>query len=152
MLDSPSTLREFCLERLRETMSGACEESGKQDEGKTAFKFKEFGLTPVLSEELLTLLSENEQLTDEIMAMFDSNATRLKKVKIPNASKLSLKGLRVLKTHHITDLEVIGLTKITINELIGCLGEWSLYHLRNLNVASSSFTSNNKVTTQCFLR
>jgi len=51
---------------------------------------------------------------------------------------LTTKGLRVLKGHKISYLEVIGM-KVTVNDLIGCLGEWTLQNLRSLNVAHSTF-------------
>lgn len=60
-------------------------------------------------------------------------------VRLEDASNLSMKGLKVLKQHKVVHLEVNGL-KITINDLIACLGDWSLRNLRSLNVANSSFT------------
>lgn len=36
------------------------------------------------------------------------------------------------------DLEINGL-KVTVNDLIGCLGDWSLQNLRSLSVAKGSF-------------
>lgn len=61
-----------------------------------------------------------------------------RRVKITDARELTLRGLKVLKPHKITELETIGL-KVTVNDLIGCLGEWTLQNLRSLNVAHSAF-------------
>lgn len=59
-------------------------------------------------------------------------------VKLKDASNLTAKGLKVLKQHKVIDLEVNGL-KITVNDLIACLGDWSLQNLRSLSVARGSF-------------
>lgn len=61
-----------------------------------------------------------------------------RRVSIPDASNLSTRGLRVLKAHKIAELETCGL-KVTVNDLISCLGEWTLQNLRSLNVAHSAF-------------
>ena len=59
-------------------------------------------------------------------------------VQLRNARDLTTRGLRVLKGHKISDLEATGM-KITVNDLIGCLGEWTLQNLRSLNVTGSTF-------------
>lgn len=59
-------------------------------------------------------------------------------VKLKDASTLSAKGLKVLKQHKVVDLVVNGL-KVTVNDLISCLGDWSLQNLRSLSVAKGSF-------------
>jgi len=57
---------------------------------------------------------------------------------LKDASTLSVKGLSVLKQHKVIDLIVNGL-KITVNDLISCLGDWSIQNLRSLSVAKGSF-------------
>lgn len=65
------------------------------------------------------------------------------------AGKLTTKGLRMLKGHKIRSLEAIGLT-VSVNDLIGCLGEWTLQNLRSLNVARSTFMAGSKlVNVEC---
>lgn len=59
-------------------------------------------------------------------------------VKLKDASNLTVKGLNVLKQHKVVDLEVNDM-KIAPDELIACLGEWSLQNLRTLNVARGRF-------------
>jgi len=59
-------------------------------------------------------------------------------VRLKDASTLSAKGLSVLKQHKVVDLIVNGL-KITVNDLINCLGDWSIQNLRSLSVAKGSF-------------
>ena len=65
-------------------------------------------------------------------------------MRLKDASKLSVKGLRTLKGHKIIELEALGLTHATVTDLIGCLGEWSLMNLRILNVTNSTFMDSNK--------
>jgi Zyg-11 family protein len=62
----------------------------------------------------------------------------IRDVQIRNARMLTTRGLRVLKGHKISSLEATGM-KVTVNDLIGCLGEWTLQNLRSLNVARSTF-------------
>lgn len=59
-------------------------------------------------------------------------------MRLKDASALSAKGLKVLKQHKVVDLTVNGL-KITVDDLISCLGDWSLQNLRSLSVARGSF-------------
>lgn len=145
MYDSPLSLRDYCLDNLRESISCICEAQA-QDECEVSRNSLRINIAGSISEELLTSLAEKRQLNDDVLLMFDSGSTQLKHVRIPNAGDLTTKGLRVLKSHKISDLEVTGLSKVTINELIGCLGEWTLHNLRYLNVSYSSFTSSNKVS------
>lgn len=102
-------------------------------------------LTANISESLLTSLSQDGRLTDLLMQeVFRPEICRLEAVSIPNASNLTKKGLRILRGHRVKHLEVIGLTKATINELIGCLGEYTLNNIISLCVARSSFSSTAK--------
>ena len=69
-------------------------------------------------------------MDDMVLSLFDSETTRLRHVRLKDASKLSIKGLKTLKGHKIVELEAQGLTKATVTDLISCLGEWSLQNLR----------------------
>ena len=62
--------------------------------------------------------------------MIQGESTRLRHVRLSDASKLTVKGLKTLKGHKIVELETLGLTKANVTELISCLGEWSLQNLR----------------------
>ncbi|XP_069693619.1 protein zyg-11 homolog B-like isoform X2 [Periplaneta americana] len=105
---------------------------------RLTFKDGEVYFHSDLSEKLLMTLSEKGKLSDLTMTLFDSSATRLRHVQLRNARTLTTRGLRVLKGHKISDLEATGM-KVTVNDLIGCLGEWTLQNLRSLNVARSTF-------------
>lgn len=99
-----------------------------------------------LSEQLLARLCDCKKLTDLIMTLFDAGRTRLRSVKLRDASKLTKSGLRVLKGHNITELEARGLKGATVSDLVSCLNEWTLTNLKHLNVANSTFVDQNKYT------
>ncbi|XP_014203818.1 protein zyg-11 homolog B [Copidosoma floridanum] len=105
---------------------------------RLSFKDPDIFLPTEISEQLLYSLCERSKLSDFTITLFDSKTTRLRHVKLKDASNLTAKGLKVLKQHKIVDLEVNGL-KITVNDLITCLGEWSLQNLRSLSLARGSF-------------
>ncbi|XP_032679969.1 protein zyg-11 homolog B-like isoform X1 [Odontomachus brunneus] len=105
---------------------------------RLTFRHPDAFLPAEVSEQLLSNLCEKKTLSDLTITLFDSKTTRLRHVRLKDASTLSAKGLRVLKQHKVVDLIVNGL-KITVNDLISCLGDWSLQNLRSLSVAKGSF-------------
>ncbi|XP_015602670.1 protein zyg-11 homolog B isoform X3 [Cephus cinctus] len=105
---------------------------------RLSFKDPDTFLPTEISEQLLYSLCEKKALSDLTITLFDSKSTRLRHVRLKDASSLSAKGLKILREHKVIDLEVNGL-KITVNDLIGCLGDWSLENLRSLSVAKGSF-------------
>ncbi|XP_053972033.1 protein zyg-11 homolog B-like [Hylaeus anthracinus] len=106
----------------------------------TTFSFwhSDVFLPAEISEQLLSNLCEKKRLTDVTITLFDSKSTRLRHVRLKDASALTAKGLKVLKQHKVEELVVNGL-KITVNDLISCLSDWSLQNLRSLSVAKGSF-------------
>ncbi|XP_011312713.1 protein zyg-11 homolog B isoform X2 [Fopius arisanus] len=111
---------------------------------RLSFKDPDVFLPAEISEQLLANLCEKKVLSDLTITLFDAKTTRLRHVKLKDASSLSTKGLKVLKQHKVIDLEVKGM-KITINDLISCLSEWSLLNLRSLSVAKGSFIDCSRV-------
>lgn len=105
---------------------------------RLSFKHPDAFLPAEISEHLLSSLCEKKTLSDLTITLFDSKSTRLRHVRLKDASTLSAKGLKVLKQHKVVDLVVNGL-KVTVNDLISCLGDWSLQNLRSLSVAKGSF-------------
>ncbi|RZF46386.1 hypothetical protein LSTR_LSTR007919 [Laodelphax striatellus] len=157
MYDSPSSLQDVCVDFICDHLITLFRdlseiEYGTQSLGKRAheygglklfFKDKDVYFHTKISEHLLTTLCAKGKLTDFEMTLFDVGTTSLRRVVMPDASRLTTKGLRMLKGHKIEDLEACGL-KVTVNDLIGCLGEWTLQNLRSLNVARSTFTEGSK--------
>ncbi|XP_018311593.1 protein zyg-11 homolog B isoform X3 [Mycetomoellerius zeteki] len=105
---------------------------------RLTFRHPDAFLPAEISEQLLSNLCEKNMLSDLTITLFDSKTTRLRHVRLKDASTLSAKGLSVLKQHKVIDLIVNGL-KITVNDLISCLGDWSIQNLRSLSVAKGSF-------------
>ena len=60
-------------------------------------------------------------------------------MRLTDASKLTTRGLRILRDHNIVDLEARGLARATITDLIGSLGDWTVANVRTFNVAESTF-------------
>lgn len=157
MYDSPISLEEACVDFICENLEALCEVtplmtlsppadgSDKPEchkEEKLTLKDESI-LPSGLSDRLLEQLSEKGKLKDLTMTLFDSNIATLRNVRMRKAGKLTTKGLRMLKGHKIRSLEAVGLT-VSVNDLIGCLGEWTLQNLRSLNVARSTFMAGSK--------
>lgn len=143
MYDSPASLQEYCVDFISENISAICEVQTSLEDQTTRYAFKDpdvFFHTEV-SQQVLETLGNRGQLSDGVLSLFDSRVTRLRKVRLRNAANVTTRGLRVLRSHRLTEIEATGLSKVTVNDLIGCLGDWTLSHLRSLNVARSAFTS-----------
>jgi len=143
--DDPLPLQEACIDYICDNISSLCNsvwtDGGEQ---KLQFKEEEIFFHTELSEQLLVRLCEKKKLDDLTLTLFQGDSTRLRHVRLSDASKLTVKGLKTLKGHKIVELETLGLTKATVTDLISCLGEWSLQNLRLLNVSNSTFMDSNK--------
>ena len=146
MFDSPDTLQDICVSYVAKNVNKIFKKIKDECGNITKYEFENsYACFPlVLSEQLFTALDKNG-LTDELCTIFDPSVTRLQRVYIRDASNITTKGLRILRSHKITELAVIGLSSITVNDLIGCLGDWTLEHLRLLNVSFSTFLSTERV-------
>ncbi|WAR24138.1 ZYG11-like protein [Mya arenaria] len=144
MYDTPVSLHECCIDFICDNLSALCdEELTPLGHPRLVFKDQDIYFQHHLSESLLEALCEKGKLTDESLTLFDPKLMNLRQVCIQDA-QLSTKGLRTLKQHKILDLEITGLKSVTINDVIGCLGEWSLTNLRSLNVSNSTFLNSTK--------
>jgi len=146
LFHNPLPLQEASVDYICENLDKVCTSVITEPGGDPKLKFideNKFFHTE-LSEQLIIKLCEKNKMDDLVLSLFSSECTRLKHVKLKNASSLSIRGLKTLKGHKILDLEVIGLTRATVTDLISCLGEWSLQNLRLLNVANSTFMDNKK--------
>ncbi|KAK3611985.1 hypothetical protein CHS0354_011644 [Potamilus streckersoni] len=145
MYDMPMSLQECCLDFICDNLATLCDAFQQPDSIQTKLTFKDSDVFfhGNISEELLRTFCEKGKLTDETLSLFDPNVMNLKRVFIKDA-QLSTKGLRILKTHKISELEITGLKSVTVNDVIGCLGEWTLSNLRTLNVSNSTFVNSTK--------
>ncbi|XP_064477027.1 protein zyg-11 homolog B-like [Ornithodoros turicata] len=143
MYDSPVSLQECCVDFICENIVAICDVQTSPEDQQPRYTFRDpdvFFHTEV-SQQVLETLGNRGQLNDVVLSLFDSRVTRLQKVHLRKASNVTTRGLRVLRSHQLTEIEATGLTKVTVNDLIGCLGDWTLTHLRTLNVARCAFTS-----------
>ncbi|KAM7287260.1 protein zyg-11 homolog B [Ixodes scapularis] len=143
MYDSPVSLQECCVDFICENIDAICEVQASPDDQTLRYSFKDPDVFfhKEVSQQVLETLSARGLLNDSILTLFDSRSTRLQRVRIKNATNVTTKGLRVLRSHKLTELEATGLSQVAVNDLIGCLGDWTLSNLRLLNVARTAFTS-----------
>jgi len=145
LLDDPCHLQEACIDYICDNLDSICSSVTAEDgEKRLQFKEEEIFFHTELSEQLLVRLCEKKKMDDLVLTLFDGEATRLRHVRLTDASRLTVKGLKTLRGHRIVELEAMGLTKATVTDLVSCLGEWSLHNLRLLNVSNSTFMDSNK--------
>ena len=99
------------------------------------FPASEIFFHTTLAESLLERLGAEDRLTDEVMTLFESRSTHLKSARLRGAAGLTAAGLRSLRGHRLAELEVEGLSKATVTDLVGCLGDWTVRNLRALRVS-----------------
>ena len=140
MYESPGSLQHVCLDYICDNIDELCETKANAEDGHEVmvYRFDDIVFHANLSDLLLEYISNKNNLTDKTMTLFSAQHANLKHVHIKNAP-LTKRGLRILKAHKIIDLDAIGLKGVTVNDLVGCLGEWTLRNLRMLNVCNSTF-------------
>ena len=127
---------EACIDYICDNISSLCNsvwtDGGEQ---KLQFKEEEIFFHTELSEQLLVRLCEKKKLDDLTLTLFQvkqevvllkkfinfleqGDSTRLRRVRLSDTSKLTVKGLKTLKGHKIVELETLGLTKATVTDLI----------------------------------
>ncbi|XP_052825514.1 protein zyg-11 homolog B [Octopus bimaculoides] len=145
MYDTPNSLQDCCVDFICDNIGNLCQvQPGvEKSNRKLVFKDPDVCFHGKLSEQILQSLCEKGKLNDETLSLFDPSVSILKRVSIRDA-QLTTKGLRILKSHKISELEITGLKSVAVNDVIGCLGEWTLSNLRMLNVSNSTFISSNK--------
>ncbi|KAK2191886.1 hypothetical protein NP493_43g02052 [Ridgeia piscesae] len=120
MYESPNSLQDVCLDYICENISALCEpQVGPDGEPSESLAFR--------SDDVFF----HGNLSDKLLSCLKTRP-------------LTMKGMRMLRAHNLIELEAIGLKNMTVNDLIGCLGEWSLANLHMLNVSSSTFVNSAK--------
>lgn len=146
MYDSPDSLQDICVSYIAKNVDKVFKKFTDDHGNITKYEFENsYVCFPLVLSEQLFAAFDKSGLTDELCTIFDPSVTRLQRVYIHDASNITTKGLRVLRSHKITELAVISLSSVTVNDLIGCLGDWTLEHLRLLNVSASTFLSTERV-------
>lgn len=146
MYDSPDSLQDICVSYIAKNVDKVFKKFTDDHGNITKYEFENsYVCFPLVLSEQLFAAFDKSGLTDELCTIFDPSVTRLQRVYIHDASNITTKGLRILRSHKITELAVISLSSVTVNDLIGCLGDWTLEHLRLLNVSASTFLSTERV-------
>nr|XP_002731774.1 PREDICTED: protein zyg-11 homolog B-like [Saccoglossus kowalevskii] len=144
---SPDSLQELCLDYISHNLYSLCTQIPSEDKSgfvKLSFKDCDIYFHRELSEELLQRLSKQYALNDAVLSLFaNPKSTRLKRAFIKNAV-LSYKGLKALSCHRIIDLDASWVRGVTVNDIIGALGEWTTGHLQSLNVSGTTFVNSSK--------
>ncbi len=83
-------------------------------------------------------------MNDLNLSLFDAHSTRLRHVRISDASQLTKNGLKTLAKHRIVELECVGLTRATVGQLVDSLNSWTLSNCRLLNVSRCTFVDHRK--------
>ena len=123
-----------------------------------AFQFKDdtVKFNHVISQDLLERLCEHGKLNDQNFGLFNNKQTCLRNIVIKNACLSKELVQNILKQHQIAELVFSNISSpshaangvntnsdaennpFTINDLISSLNEWSLEHLRYLNVSRNA--------------
>ena len=146
MSQTAASLQDVCLDYICQHVDDVTDMQTNLSDERVSRVFRGDGevyFHSALADQLLQGLSARRNLTDEVMTLFNPRVTALRRVRIRDV-QLTNRGLRLLKSHRITELEVTGLKSCTVNDLIGSLGEWTLSNLRALNVANSTFLNSAK--------
>ncbi|XP_055956533.1 protein zyg-11 homolog B isoform X1 [Patella vulgata] len=145
MYDRPVSLQDCCVDFICDNLEDLCDiqSSPESPHPKHILKDPDVFFHTSLSEQLLSTLNQKGKLNDSTIGIFQPSHTSLRRVSIKDA-QLTTKGLRVFKSHKLSEVEITGLKSVTVNDLIGCLGEWTLANLRLLNVSNSTFLNSAK--------
>lgn len=143
MVDCPGSLQQLVVEFIASHVKEVCTSqfSLTEDTYKLYFRDSNAFFHQKVANLLLRTLDRKGLLNDLSMTLFDPVAVRLSQVNLHNAKNVTCKGLKVLKSHQIQSVEVKNLSKVSVDELISCFGEWTLNNIQELSVSGSSFSS-----------
>ncbi|KAK7071129.1 hypothetical protein SK128_018965, partial [Halocaridina rubra] len=88
---------------------------------------------------LFMTLDKKGVLNDLVLTLFNPDVLRLSQVVIHHSESVTSQGLDVLKYHQIQSLDVKNLTKVNLEELIDCFGEWTLNNIQTVSFSGATF-------------
>ncbi|KAG0712443.1 Protein zyg-11 B [Chionoecetes opilio] len=145
MVDCPGSLQHLVVEYVASHVKDVCTPHSHSptpdDTHKLYFRDSNAFFHQKVANLLLLTLDRKGLLNDLNMTLFDPVAVRLSQVNLHNADNVTCKGLKELRSHQIQAVEVKNLSKVSVDELISCFGEWTLNNIRELSVSGSSFSS-----------
>ncbi|CAH8675155.1 unnamed protein product [Schistosoma haematobium] len=96
-----------------------------------------FRLVARPSQKILLQLCKRNALDDDRMSLFNADSVDLMSPVIKEAN-VSPSSLKVLKEFRLYSLSAMNLTKVNLNTIISCLGEWTVQNLMCLNISGTS--------------
>ncbi|XP_045623999.2 protein zyg-11 homolog B isoform X3 [Procambarus clarkii] len=143
MVESPGSLQELVVEFIASHVKEVCTSrfSLNDDTNRLYFRDSNAFCHQKVANHLLMTLDRKGLLDDLNMTLFDPVVLRLSQVTLHHADNVTCKGLKILRSHQIQSVEVKNLSKVSVDELISCFGEWTLNNIQALSVSGSSFTS-----------
>ena len=148
--ESPESLQNLCLSYIASNIvpPSASDEVDccQKDTGDSVVLQKSFGSSSGafvhsnVADSLLSLMSTCRTLCDQTIELFQSCSACLRHAVI-RRSQVTAAGLRVLRSHRLISLivEPDYPKQFTVTDIICCLSEWTVAHLRSLSVAGVNF-------------
>ncbi|CAH8669677.1 unnamed protein product [Schistosoma haematobium] len=96
-----------------------------------------FRLVARPSQKILLQLCKRNALDDDRMSLFNADSVDLMSPVIKEAN-VSPSSFKVLKEFRLYSLSAMNLTKVNLNTIISCLGEWTVQNLMCLNISGTS--------------
>ncbi|KAK8721505.1 hypothetical protein OTU49_012752 [Cherax quadricarinatus] len=143
MVESPGSLQELVVEFIASHVKEVCTSRFSLNDFTNRLYFRDSNAFchQKVANLLLMTLDRKGLLDDLNMTLFDPVVLRLSQVTLHHADNVTCKGLKILRSHQIQSVEVKNLTKVSVDELISCFGEWTMNNIQALSVSGSSFTS-----------
>lgn len=143
MVESPNSLQELVVEFIASNVEDVCTARFSFDDDTNRLYFRDANAFchQNVANLLFLTLDKKGLLNDLVLTLFDPSVLRLSQVIVHHADNITCKGLRILRHHQIHTLDVKNLTKISIDDLISCFGEWTLSNIQTLGVSGSTFAS-----------
>ncbi|CAH8637218.1 unnamed protein product [Schistosoma intercalatum] len=137
--DALSSLEDLCVRYVCKNLNVLTYLSSENCEVKRKWRFPYPGFRLVArpSQKILLQLCKRNALDDDRMSLFNADSVDLMSPVIKEAN-VSPSSLKVLKEFRLYSLSAMNLTKVNLNTIISCLGEWTVQNLMCLNISGTS--------------
>ncbi|XP_018654911.1 hypothetical protein Smp_157770 [Schistosoma mansoni] len=137
--DALSSLEDLCVRCVCKNLNVLTYLSSENCEVKRKWRFPypDFRLVARPSQKILLQLCKRNALDDDRMSLFNAESVDLMSPVIKEAN-VSPSSLKVLKDFRLYSLSAMNLTKVNLNTIISCLGEWTVQNLMCLNISGTS--------------
>ncbi|CAH8669697.1 unnamed protein product [Schistosoma haematobium] len=137
--DALSSLEDLCVRCVCKNLNVLTYLSSENCEVKRKWRFPYPGFRLVArpSQKILLQLCKRNALDDDRMSLFNADSVDLMSPVIKEAN-VSPSSFKVLKEFRLYSLSAMNLTKVNLNTIISCLGEWTVQNLMCLNISGTS--------------